>query len=164
MELNITSHNTFKTKYYTKFFNIFFSIANNTIKSKKDVNNESILKKKEYNYYKTYNKSGYNLINQSIFKYNVKLVISGLTFLVKTLFLNSKKYLNTKKNSFNNNILTFSNFLVIKIENKIYNNFQLQQIGLIINYNHNILTFCNTIQMKGKQRTLYVFQKCQKNI
>jgi hypothetical protein len=151
MEFNLIDYKLFKMKYILKFTQLFFFFNSTRLKSRNWVLVEQALNNIKLKYYKVYNISTNKIVTSSIFR-NGNKIVNGSTLLVS---LNSKEANNinfpmTTKLITAHQLLTF---LSIKINNKVYSNFQIERINFS-NYTRNLLTFCYTIKKNLKKQLI----------
>lgn len=156
MKLTVKEYKMLKIKEYLKNNEILF-LFNGLNKNSYDwISTEQELKNITYDYYKIFNKTSANQLNNSIYQ-NLTPTINGITFFVKQK--KSSKILT--KHILLTNFKTFLfDVLAVKFNNKLYS---LQQIKKIysLNYleNHLILYQFNVTNLKS----CFKFHKFVKN-
>ena len=124
MQISSKNFKALKTKNYIKENNIFFFFNSVYKNSYEGIIIEQNLKKSNLNCYKIFNKTSKTTLNNSIHK-NYYELINSMTVLIKPILtsIEFKKY---------SLIQCFEpllfNMLAVKLNNKIYSNYQLKEI------------------------------------
>ena len=134
MKFTLRDYKIFKTKKYIKTTFFFFFFSGLTLNSKNWIKTKQKFKKIGFNYYKVFNRTSAEIVENSIYK-NARPMVSGITFFVKSERNQqiSKKILldELKKSMFT--------FLAAKLNNKIYSLSQVNSINIFIYYKNKLL-------------------------
>ena len=131
MKFNYKNFKIKKTKNYMKKNKLFIFVSSIGNSLKNPIFMEQKLKNINFSYYKIYNKTVRKALKSSIYYRAIKFVLNSTIFLIKPKIKKLLKqilYINFK----------FYNFLILKLNNKIYKTIQLKK-NYSLNYKINKL-------------------------
>ena len=137
MKLTTKEYKILKTKKYLKNNENFFLFNGSSQSSYDWITTEQEIKNIAFDYYRIFNRTSYNCVNNSTYK-NLTLTISGITFFLKQK--KSSKTLN--KHMLLTNFKTFLfDMLAVKFNNKLYSLKQLEIIYSLRYFENNLIFF-----------------------
>lgn len=121
MDFNLKSYRVLKVKNYFKKCNFFFFFHSVKLTSNEWIRVEQDLKKLKLKYYKVFNGTTLNTINNSIYK-NFNQIICGIVLFIEPKF----KSTSLEFNSITKDLKPLFALLSVKLNNKIYSVAQLK--------------------------------------